>query len=210
MERTREKEEKKREREKERERGKKSDKQGENGEGGGGRGRQQFAAAEKVMEFRELVVCGWRQWRRERRGRKEGRKPGRGKRRGTPVAEKSHAVWKRSILFFGWSPLSSLRGRSPLFEPTTKARDYKSSDRLSSGASASMRSSSNLLSWTRNSSGQTDSFQTNFDYWYIKDYFVSLFVSFDSESKVFSNFSGLASKIYIHFVAGFHHFRSVW
>lgn len=74
MERTREKEEKKREREKERERGKKSDKQGENGEGGGGRGRQQFAAAEKVMEFRELVVCGWRQWRRERRGRKEGRK----------------------------------------------------------------------------------------------------------------------------------------
>lgn len=73
MERTREKEEKKREKEKERERGKKSDKQGENGEGGGG-GRQQFAAAEKVMEFRELVVCGWRQWRRERRGRKEGRK----------------------------------------------------------------------------------------------------------------------------------------
>lgn len=57
-----------------------------------------------------------------------------------------------------------------------------------------MRSSSNLLSWTRNSSGQTDSFQTNFDYWYIKDYFVSLFVSFDSESKVFWNLSGLAVK----------------
>ena len=96
-------ERKRRKEKRERERGKKSDKQGENGEGGGGR--QQFAAAEKVMEFRELAVCGWRQWRRERRGRKEGRKegrkPGRGKRRGTPVAEKSHAVWKRSILFFG-------------------------------------------------------------------------------------------------------------
>lgn len=61
-----------------------------------------------------------------------------------------------------------------------------------------MRSSSNLLSWTRNSSGQTDSFQTNFDYWYIKDYFVSLFVSFDSESKVFWNLSGLELVKYIY------------
>lgn len=62
--------------------------------------------------------------------------------------------------------ITSLLSSRPLssFRPNTKARDYKSSDRLSSGASASMRSSSNLLSWTRNSSGQTDSFQTNFDY----------------------------------------------